>query len=338
MLTKKIKKTIFFRVDGGNVWGISMGHIHRCLLLSKLLKNQYDIVFIMKNYIDGVNFVKNKNYKVITIEKEVNNTKTLIDLCNIYRPNTIIFDLYRIDDQKFFQYTRNNNIKTIVFDIIGKCNVVPDVLFNDSFVPEFLDYEKESKGMYFGPKYFIMQENIKTIQLNKKVNHIVITMGGSDPAGLTEKILSTIKLPKKVSATFVLGPSYNDSEKIINIIKIKENINVVKNPARFIDLLSDKDIVISAAGRTLYECAYLGRPVIIVPSIEHEYKTACEFSRLTGNTNVGLWDKNTPAQLNKAIEQYCDNYILRKKLFSNGREIVDGNGLARVDKIIRDIL
>ena len=63
-------KRIFFRVDGDQGKRVGMGHIIRSVnlyqnLISKL-KEKFKVIFLMKNYHEGIQFVK-KNTDVAEI-------------------------------------------------------------------------------------------------------------------------------------------------------------------------------------------------------------------------------------------------------------------------------
>ncbi|MDD5005993.1 MAG: DUF354 domain-containing protein [Candidatus Omnitrophica bacterium] len=333
-----MKKVILFRVDGGKVWGISTGHIRRSLILANVLSSKYKIIFVMKNYPDGVDFVKNRGINVELIDINDDSDASLINLCAKYSPEKIIFDLYSNPYTDLLEYAHARQIQTIVFDILGKCAGCPDILINDSFVGDFTKYPHliNKTRLYLGTKYFIIAKPIKIIPIRHKVKDVMITMGGSDPAGLTLKIMrSVLKDSMDFTAHIILGPSFTGHKEVYDIVKSRRNIKVHKNPLNFLKLLSLQDVVITAAGRTLYECAYLGKPVIIVPSIDHEIVVSAEYAKLTGSFYVGHWDDViSPAKIIKALDYYKNNYSKREPIFKSSRNLVDGSGLKRILAII----
>lgn len=334
-----MKKIALYRVDGGKVWGTSMGHIKRAVLLSEQLRRKYDVLFIMKNYPDGVEFVKKRGFKVITTAINDNSDQTLICFCQKYKAGKLLIDLHTCPYTVLFEYARLNDIKTIVFDITGKFSQDADVVINDTFVKEFTVYSGLSKRTkkYLGPKFFVMEHSGKLVQTPKPIRNIMVTIGGSDPAGLTVKIMRS--LPEnffRFNINVVLGPLFTEHEKVRKIADIRLSVKVYENPPDFLQLLSLQDIVITAAGRTLYECAFFGKTVISVPSIEHEEKTSKEYSFLTGSIDIGLWnDCESPARLSEALNFYENDTGIRQSIFKNSRGLVDGFGLKRVLEIIR---
>jgi len=334
-----MKNVFLFRVDGGKVWGVSSGHINRCLLVARALPDDCNPVFLMKNYPEGVNFVKSKGIMLETIELGDDQDETVINLCEEYKPNKIIVDLF-VDPYRFlYEYARKNKISTIVFDVSGKHFSVPDILINDSLVKEFTAYPHLDLGTrkYIGPDYFIMGNAPRVIPIDDQVKEIMVTIGGSDPAGITMKVIQVLTrgraLPYKVNV--VLGPFFTEYKEICNLIGDNRGFIIHYNPKNFLELLSRQDIVITSAGRTLYESAYLGRPVVIVPSIEHEAKVAEEYAARTGAFNIGMFnDFASSDKIIDALAIYLRESGLRRSVFKSSRALVDGRGLERVMDIV----
>lgn len=320
------------------MWGTSMGHIKRAVLLSENLSNRYDVVFIMKNYPDGVDFVSKRGFTVSTICIDDNDDRTLIDLCEKYRAEKLLIDLHTCSYSPLFEYTCLKNIMTIVFDIAGKFSGDADILINDTFVKEFVAYPELSNRTkkYLGPKFFVMEDCAKPIPPRKKIKDIFITMGGSDPAGLTVKILGSMpEIFFSFNINVVLGPLFTEHRAVRTVTDSRASVHVYENPPDFLELLSRQDVVVTAAGRTLYECAFLGKSVITVPSIEHEETISREYSNLTGSIDIGQWkDGESPKRLAEALNLYESDTGIRQSIFEKSRSLVDGIGLKRVLEII----
>jgi len=331
---------VLFRVDGGKVWGVSMGHIKRSLLLADVLRKWKHVVYLMKDYLDGVAYVKDQGYEVACLDVNDNDDENVIKACEEYSPATVIMDLYETPYQRFFSYARENSIKTVVFDVLGKCNGAPDILFNDSFVQEFTEYPhlQGKSRLFIGPEYFLIGALPEIMPLRKTVQDIIITMGGSDPAGLTVKVLrAVLQGGYEMTINVVLGPTFTEAGIIYDLAAGYQSVRIYENPKNFLELLAGQDIVLCAAGRTLFECAYLGRPVIVVPSIDHEEVTASRYAELTGCFDVGLWDDaNSPKKLNRYLKDYAEDSSCRSNLFARSRSMIDGFALQRILTLIEE--
>jgi spore coat polysaccharide biosynthesis predicted glycosyltransferase SpsG len=321
-------------VDGGKTWGISMGHLIRSLLVANHLKRLSKVIYVMKDFPDGVKYVLEAGFEVLGIEKNKDSDRTIIDICDQIKPKAVIFDLIRLPYIDLFIYTREKGIQTIVFDSLGNCTCSPDVIVNDTIVPDFIRYPgvPSNTKLYLGPQYFLMEPGVHRSDPNPTVSNIMLTMGGSDPAGLTVMILNHLaKVIKGICLNVVLGPAFSDYKQVESACKDVTNIRVHHKPSNFFELLAHQDIIVAAGGRTLYECAYYGKPVVIVPSIEHEAATAAEFEKVVGYKNAGTWNaEETPTFILEAIELFRQNFNKRKGIFDTATKLVDGEGIKRV--------
>tara|TARA_R110002110_G_scaffold269913_1_gene485612 strand:- start:6743 stop:7756 length:1014 start_codon:yes stop_codon:yes gene_type:complete len=333
------QEKVIYRVDGGRVWGVSMGHIKRAMISATALKGLYEVFFVMKNYADGVQYVRNAGFEVETISKNDDTDATLIEIVDKHRPAKVIFDLKENPYKKFFEFARGEKIQTIVFDILGKCDGAPDVIINDSIVPEYTSYTFNQKNttVLTGPEYFLSEGLPTPLPLNEKVINVAITMGGSDPAAITKKIVKflTTHEDEKIYH-IVLGPLFpvEEEKEIRRLCLASHRFRIYRNPPNFLELLAVQDLIICAGGRTLYECAYLGRPAIVVPSIDHENTTAQIYNQLTRCQNVGLWTDKTAQAIWRAIEEY-GSIRFRKEVSNLGRNLVDGLAYNRIMNIIK---
>lgn len=329
---------ILFRVDGGRVWGVSLGHLMRSLIIAKQLLSKYCVSYVMKDYPDGIQLVRDLGIEVFTIATGDDSDETIITLAEKIKPAVLIFDLRINPYTRLYDWARENSVRSVVFEITPTCQGAPDVLINESFVKEFTHYTFTHPITQYatGPQYFFLESLPAIVPLRQEVSSIMVTMGGSDPAGLTEKIVSTLLDWKYFLYTIrvVLGPAFVNISSIERPSAKDSRIQILQNPAEFHYLLSSQDIVITSAGRTLYECACLGRPVIVVPSIEHEAITAESFSKLTGNPSVGFWqDTLSPDTLRRNLDSYLD-YQERLRVSERSCRLVDGKGLERVISLI----
>ncbi|EKD28521.1 MAG: hypothetical protein ACD_79C00287G0028 [uncultured bacterium] len=333
-----MKKTIIFRVDCGKVWGISMGHILRAFTLARELKKKYNIVFVSKNYPDAISFIKTHYKNVIAIPQEDDSDKTLIKISNQFKPKIVIFDLNKTPYMEFFDYSQKAKIKTVVFDIDGKINGDPDIIINDWDINKTINYykQRENTKILRGTKYFILADKIRRKPLKQKVKNILITMGGSDPSGLTIKIVSSLaKYLKDYKVSVVLGPLFKNRNNVINAVKNYDFMEILNSPNNFLKTINKYDIIICAGGRTLLECAYLGKPVIAVASIDHEKIVIDEITKITNSINVGKWHSGKSTQIIlKGIDDFACNKSYRDEIYKNSKKLIDGKAIDRMIRII----
>ena len=123
-------KRIFFRVDGDNGKKVGMGHIIRSVILYqnlilKLKKDKFKVIFLMKNYKEGIKFVEK-------------NTKSKICLYGKNFFNRFILnknDIFIIDtlgaEKKLLKKILNEKIKKVIsFDETNLSRYKNGIIFN----------------------------------------------------------------------------------------------------------------------------------------------------------------------------------------------------------------
>ncbi|GAA0061544.1 hypothetical protein [Clostridium sp. CTA-1] len=76
----------------------------------------------------------------------------------------------------------------------------------------------------------------------------MITVGGSDPNGITNTICDYVK-DLELKFPIIIGPSFKEEniKKLLRLKKLKDNINLYFN-ANMIEIMNKCDIAISASG------------------------------------------------------------------------------------------
>ncbi|MBU1077561.1 MAG: hypothetical protein KKH98_09730, partial [Spirochaetes bacterium] len=150
-----------FRVDGGNIYSVAMGHISRCLHLAKHISSRDlgEILFIMKDYPEGVNKVKGF-FKVVTIPENMN-INNEIDTFNdlLLKDDVYICDLRDIDNH-YIQKIKEHAKMFVYFDDLGVKDLRPDVLINPSPYVKENDYGDHQQCTYLlGLEYFLLNSD-----------------------------------------------------------------------------------------------------------------------------------------------------------------------------------
>ncbi|KPA15167.1 glycosyltransferase [Candidatus Magnetomorum sp. HK-1] len=284
-------KRILFRVDAGRVIGLSFGHLYRCLILSRIIKKIYscETIFLMKNYLEGVNLAVNNNENVIKIKK--NEKDDLFLSVDKFKADYIVFDLPYDDlDLSYFTLLKKKGLKIIFIDDCRFISPDVDIILNSNIIASKKTILKNHIKYFLGIDYFIFDESLLTLTPIRKKDflNIVITFGGSDPTDLTYKVLRVLlektkkdKKWEKIYFYVIIGSGYIEYVEKIDIL-IKHgyhNFQLIKNPPEIIPYFLGSDLVICAGGRTMYELLYLKKRFFPIASIEHECEVIKTFLR-----------------------------------------------------------
>ena len=95
------------------------------------------------------------------------------------------------------------------------------------------------------------------------------------------------------------------------------------------------DIVVTSAGRTLYEAASVGTPAVSVAANNREQSHA-HLNR--GNLYMGHHATVGDDELHGIVEALVDSPDLRRDVGEEGRRSIDGKGTARLVHLIEGLM
>lgn len=330
-MISKIKYDFGIRVNLGNEVG--SGHFYRCLSIAKkLIEQKRKVIFIVndlkeiKSHLSGDKI----SYIVLKSKNENQRVNECKKLSNII--SKLIIDLPF--ENETYSKKLQNDFQTIIIDDIGNKKIFSKILFNGQIIKKYHKYSMNKKTTisFLGTKYMILRPEFETFRKKvsspkKEIQNILLTFGGTDDNDITNGILPYF-YDKNYNITIVIGPSYKNHKKINQMIKGKKKIKLIINEKNMAKLFSKQDLVISSSGITAYELACLGIPSIFIPSDKYQKQIAKEITKNGFGVNFGHWEKDF-----KKIEKIIlsiEKSKIRKKMYIQGRKILDGKGLTRI--------
>lgn len=335
--------TVFFRVDGGCVYSVAMGHLMRCLKIARALADRYGIsvLFIMKNYSEGVAEVRACGFDVIVLDTDIHPDRDAAITSGSAYGGMLIVDVRHYSPENIARLKESCRT-VIVFDDLGNNAIAPDIIINPSVTPAHRNYSPHAGTTYYlGPDYFVFGNDVlQPASINKEVKKIVISLGGADPARYTEELARKIyTLNSKYDFTFVLGQAYRDGKSFRQLLKhLSFDAEIVEGVKNLPSFFQKFDMSIVAGGDTCLELAHAGVPGMIAPTISYEGETARYLASQDVFVNLGDIKQRPADEIQKDIECFAGDYEKRKAYAQNGRALIDGRGLARVVKIITEQL
>jgi len=322
---------ILFRVDGGKVEGLSMGHVYRTLALARELDHHgFCSIFLMRDIPEGVQVVKNSGYTVQHIP--INSSPTAQALAMIQSDAVaMIIDIPEIDHCDIHR-ARQSEKPIILIDDQGGLSLDADMVVNGNLVKESHSYSGNIAKRLIGPKFCILGSEFKHPHRLKKKHsapQILVTFGGSDPSGLTRKALAVLA-KNSIDADFivVLGPAFGSEDEIKRAVaESNSQFTILKSVESLATLMLSADIAIAAAGRSAYELAATGTPAILIPSIKHEQPVALNFAA-HGSANVIFPDQIDA--LPTILSQLLNDNTTLENMSQLGQQLIDGLGCHRV--------
>lgn len=118
-----------------------------------------------------------------------------------------------------------------------------------------------------GPQYHLVRPEVvarrpTVLELPDAPQRVLISLGGADPAGLTEEIADAFS-GTSYQTTFVFGPA-TDRRRSERLAARVPEAAVLHTPSDLPSLILGNDLLISLPGLTSYEAMCLGTPVVSV--------------------------------------------------------------------------
>ncbi|MFD0680780.1 MULTISPECIES: PseG/SpsG family protein [unclassified Paenibacillus] len=313
---------------------IGLGHLSRCGMLASFMgHNDLKIeLYVLRDPSPG-NQVE-LNYPIVSYEE-------FYQLCTRNCPEAIIFDMpLQVLRLEFIQKIKKLGIQTIIFDDDGELCDKDYCSILISCSVKFLNID--SNIIRKGPNYILLNPSFREIRkkeklINNEIKKVLLSFGGSDPNQITLKVLSMFRGFSDYSfdITVVLGKLSDELPP--NLLESHLNVKVLRNVLNMSEQLVDTDLAILSGGMTMYEACCVGTPAIIISQNQQQNQEASYLHQQGCVINAGMHDHITEPVLNKVIKELQDKNV-RMQLSQYAAQLVDGEGLARVTNIVKDVL
>lgn len=284
-------EVVYFRVDGD--FSIGAGHIVRCVSIAQEVEAQGGKAVFVSTNEESAEILQKYNFEPLLVGGDPRHlgkfdARKLVSVMN--EGATVLVDSYGVTDE-FFDTCADLGMKVAYIDDMytfetgslsdpARRNV--RVLINYSFGFSREDYEKAYKGtstkLLIGPKYApvrkVFREKAGQYQVRDKVENVLITTGSTNPNKSLEKMAQGCRdALSDAHISVVVGTNAHFDNSLVS----KLNLHLIKGATDLSDYMLASDLVISAAGTTLYELYTLGVPTIAVPIVENQLANAVGF-------------------------------------------------------------
>ena len=166
----------------------------RCTALAQELKKDNQVLFLVnkvsKKFYDFFNEQKIKTKKI--------GKENIIEFLKKNYLNKKIFPVMIFDDYKvnlfLLRRLKKLRIPTIYFSDIKKKKIISDIIIDQNLGSIKKNYKiKKRKNLLIGKKFSLIRNEIKKINMNKKRQKILITLGGGNNLKNFKFILNLLK-------------------------------------------------------------------------------------------------------------------------------------------------
>jgi len=354
---------ILFRADANP--NIGLGHIMRCLSIADAMaatsnstilpRGKQDIKFVLADD-QTSDLIKYRGYEPIILHTDYRVMDSEIEkwteLEDSIDADLIIVDSYFVTDH-YLTYLREEVGRVCYLDDVLSFPYPTDILINYNAYASAESYQRlyatceQKPELILGPSYAPLREmfrDVTTREQKETVTDILLSTGGSDELHIALEFVKYLRDHPSTDMTYhvLIGAMNTDKDEIRSLAVDKDWIVLHENVADMRSLICSMDLVISAAGSTLYEICACGVPLITFFTADNQVPGAEAFEKLGLAINIG--DLRKPESIKKgavisgtldsqAIEKmitYSLTTEARVKMSKRQRAIIDGHGAERL--------
>ena len=334
---------ILFRCDGSRE--IGLGHVVRCLALAGELRDVHDchITFAMRTGPLGIKMVEEKGYEVLTPpigDLSFDYREWLDECARNVEAKALVLDVRDGLQRTALDGLRNEGILIVTIDDPEDKRLSTDLAFCLP-VPQVkrMDWSGFTGELYVGWEWVVLRKDCTNLPKRKQENErsmVLITMGSSDPAGLTLKAVKSLDLVNgEFDTVVVLGPAFRHHEELTNLLaNTRCFCRVCQNSENLPALMAEADLAVASFGVTAYELAAMGIPAIYLCLTEDHAESASVFEQSGMATSLGVHNYVSEYNLAIALGKLLKDKTERSLKTKQCKKLIDGQGSRRIAALI----
>ncbi|EPZ50587.1 hypothetical protein M902_1493 [Bacteriovorax sp. BAL6_X] len=287
-----MKKIIIVTVSDKNR---GLGHISRCVSLYHMMKDHFNISFIVNDIDFSINSFNELKYCNIDSFTSFQSPDFIIDPQSIYVLDGYDFTL------EFQKKLKENCEKLIMIDDLNDRDINCDAIINYNLngPNEIYKIKEQYKGIKYALLRPIFLNNIKKKSNNYSLNfkNALITLGGGIKYNGIVKIVKVLhELNIKISVIInPLHPEYRQLKEMN--VELYWNLNEVE----IYNIFKNKDFVISAPSVTSFELLSMLKPFFVIQTADNQEKNFKELINQKLAFNLGHINDLCTSKLKKTI-------------------------------------
>jgi UDP-2,4-diacetamido-2,4,6-trideoxy-beta-L-altropyranose hydrolase len=334
--------SVLFRCDGSH--SVGFGHVVRCLALADELKDMGCVVSFAIREEGAMRSLaaQEKSFPVI-LSEECNSwdySSWLEQAVVAAKADILILDVRDDLPVSVLHSLRNRGILIVTIDDPSDRRLAADM----AFYPPVPQVERQgwtgfTGRLYVGWEWVLLRRYFADRPKRKEHGDspvVLVTMGGSDPFGMTLKAVKSLNMMDvDFRAVVVLGPGFTHQKNFEELItNSKHCFDVRYNVFDMSQVMVNADLAIASFGMTAYELAAMGVPAVFTCLTEDHAESASAFVRAGISMSLGVYSDLALDDLVQSIADLLDNSEKRAQMASQARKLVDGRGARRIAKQI----
>jgi spore coat polysaccharide biosynthesis protein SpsF len=338
---------VIVRCDGGVA--IGMGHVSRCLALADALRDEHAcrVTFVMRDPASaGVGAVRACGYAVEIIDaaEDADYGPAVAAAVATLQADAIVVDVRDALSRRSLEAVRASGVRVVIVDDGTDRRLAADLAFCPP-VPQVdeLDWHDFGGQRFAGWEWVMLKREFSLGAGGaggesdpSPAIDILLTMGGSDPAGMTEFAVGALEhLAMPLAVRVVIGPAFSRAEELIDVIaRSKHAVRIARAPQTMASLMRASRIAVVAFGVSAYELAACGVPAVHLCLTDDHARSSSAFEKAGIALTAGVFGRVQPDRLADAVSRLMSNAGRRTEMAERARQLVDGRGASRVAALV----
>ncbi len=330
---------IYVRADGNSK--IGMGHIMRCLAISRQLRELGETVTFLLAGEEAAPVVQEAGFATQILHTDFTHMEQEWEMLSQILPKggKILVDSYFVTED----YLRRlqDYGKVIYVDDMDAFPYPVDAVVNGNIYGADISYQVPV--VMAGCDYAPLRQEYRQWREKCDPEYVLITTGSSDPYGLTLKIVQELlrrPILAKESVKIVCGKFNQDYEKLLELTEDYPQLQVLQNVPDMWRLMSGAKAAVTAGGTTMNELSCMGVPAVCFSFVDNQERITRVYGE-KGYVHFSgdyLKDKEAMiAPLCDALEELISKEVLREHYRRKASDLVDGLGSLRIARKIIEL-
>lgn len=324
---------LLIRADANS--DIGYGHVMRCLALaqrwSRIAEGRVRFVCHQPSPLIALR-IRNEGFELeesVSLPGSSAGAAELVRIARVFNADSMVLDGYAFDSE--FQEQVSAESPLLVIDDYGHLKSYhTHFLLNQNAGVHAQLYAARTDStteLLVGPGFALLRDEFLQQQPARisswtKQKTVLITLGGSDPDNLTQRIIDGAELTTDPNVKFILlspvkGLRISDSR--IDLVPFSDNMA---------ELYCQSDFAICAGGSTNWELSYYGVPRLVVVLADNQSGIAESLHDLGCVRSLGWHDALTAEKIALALTELINDDV--QAMRENNRSLIDGRGSERV--------
>lgn len=332
---------VLIRCDGSHQ--IGLGHVVRCLALGRELRDGHlrKVTFAMRFDPLGMGIVREAGFPVLGspegagfdygswLANAVESTLAEVLVIDV-RDELTLHDVRSIRER--------TGVRVAVIDDVSDRRLGADDVFYPP-VPQAraLEWPDFTGRMHMGWEWVLLRPEFAAEP--QRAPHdppvVLVTMGGTDPAGLTPRAMRALALVEgPIDCVVLLGPGFGHDAEISRVLETCPHQTLIVRDGDVRAQMLTADLAVLSFGVTAYEAAACALPAVHLCLTDDHALSSSSFAQAGLAVSLGRAEDVEGARLVEAIEGILADNAGRGAMGARARSLVDGQGLARIARVI----